>query len=552
VGRPRVQTRFPPEPNGYLHLGHAKAICLNHGLAKRYGGKFNLRFDDTNPAKEEQEYVDSIINDVKWLGADFDATAGAHGGGLYFASNYFERMYAFAEELIVKGRAYVCQLSADEVAKRRGTPQIAATSPHRDRPIEESVALFKEMRAGKHPNGAMTLRAKIELGSPNFNMRDPILYRIVHEHHHNTGSAWCIYPMYDWAHGIEDSLERITHSICTLEFQDHRPLYDWFIDSINLDRGPGNRWGEKIWHSQQIEFAKLIPTYTILSKRNLLKLVNEGLVKGWDDPRMPTIAGLRRRGVTPQALRDFCEDIGVTKTDSLIDIGRLENACRNHLNKIAPRYMGVLRPLKVVIENYPEGQVEMLDCVNNPEDPSAGSRQVPFSRTLYVEQDDFMEVPAKKFFRLAPGNEVRLRWAYFLKCVGVNKDAAGNITDIRCTYDPTTRGGDSPDGRKVKGTIHWVSAEHAIKADVRLFDRLFTAERPGEKTGNFMDDLNANSLDAVTGYLEPALAKCGVGDRVQFERLGYFALDADSRAGLPVWNRTVTLKDAWAKVAAKE
>lgn len=552
IGRPRVHTRFPPEPNGYLHIGHAKSICLNHGLAARYGGKFNLRFDDTNPSKEEQEYVDSIKADVKWLGGDYDLKTGANAGGLYFASDYFEQMYQFAEELIQKGKAYVCQLTADEVAARRGTPQVPGTSPYRDRPIEESLRLFREMRAGKHPNGAMTLRARIDMASPNFNLRDPVMYRIVHEHHHNTGDKWCIYPMYDWAHGIEDSLEQVTHSICTLEFENHRPLYDWFIDSINEGRGAGSKWGEKIWHSQQIEFAKLIPTYVILSKRNLLKLVQEGHVAGWDDPRMPTIAGIRRRGYTPEAMRAFCDDIGVTKTDSLIDYGRLENAVRDHLNKIAPRYMAVLRPLKVIIENWPAGKVEMLECVNNPEDPAAGSRQVPFSGELYIERDDFMEVPARKFFRLAPGQEVRFRWAYFLKCTGVDKDAAGNVTAVRCTYDPATRGGDAPDGRKVKGTIHWVSASHAVKAEVRLFDRLFTAEEPGKRTGNFMDDLNPHSLEKVEGMLEPALAHCKVGDRVQFERLGYFCMDQDSRPGEMVWNRTVTLKDTWAKVAGRE
>jgi glutaminyl-tRNA synthetase len=552
IGRPRVHTRFPPEPNGYLHIGHAKSICLNHGLAARYGGKFNLRFDDTNPSKEEQEYVDSIKADVKWLGGDYDLKSGANAGGLFFASDYFEQMYQFAEELIQKGKAYVCQLTADEVAARRGTPQVPGTSPYRDRPIEESLRLFREMRAGKHPNGAMTLRAKIDMASPNFNLRDPVMYRIVHERHHNTGDKWCIYPMYDWAHGIEDSLEQITHSICTLEFENHRPLYDWFIDAINEGRGAGSKWGPKIWHSQQIEFAKLIPTYVILSKRNLLKMVQEGHVAGWDDPRMPTIAGIRRRGYTPEAIRAFCDDIGVTKTDSLIDYGRLENAVRDHLNKVAPRYMAVLRPLKVIIENWPAGKVEMLECVNNPEDPAAGSRQVPFSGELYIERDDFMEVPAKKFFRLAPGQEVRFRWAYFLKCIGVDKDAAGNVTAVRCTYDPATRGGDAPDGRKVKGTIHWVSAAHAVKAEVRLFDRLFTAEEPGKRTGNFLDDLNPHSLEKVTGVLEPALAQCKVGDRVQFERLGYFCMDQDSRAGAMVWNRTVTLKDTWAKVAGKD
>ncbi|MCC6320919.1 MAG: glutamine--tRNA ligase/YqeY domain fusion protein [Phycisphaerales bacterium] len=551
VGKPRVHTRFPPEPNGYLHIGHAKSICLNSGLAKKYGGKFNLRFDDTNPSKEEQEYVDSIKADIKWLGADWD---GPNGGGLFFASDYFEQMYGFAVDLIRKGKAYVCQLSADEVSKRRGTPSQPATSPHRDRPIEESLKLFLEMREGKHPNGAMSLRAKIDLASPNFNLRDPVMYRILHEHHHNTGDKWCIYPMYDWAHGIEDSLEQITHSICTLEFEDHRPLYDWFIDALGAPAlragsGPADA-NNKVWHSQQIEFAKGRPTYTLLSKRNLLKMVSDKVVSGWDDPRMPTVAGLRRRGYPPEAIRAAWDEIGVTKVESWIDIGRIENAVRDHLNKVAPRYMAVLRPLKVIIENLPEGQVEWLDCVNNPEDPAAGSRKVPFSRELFIEREDFMEVPAKKFFRLAlppTGQEVRLRWAFFIKCVGVDKDPAGNITAVRCTYDPATRGGDAPDGRKVKGTLHWVSATHALPAEVRLFDRLFKVEQPGAATENFMDDFNPHSLEVVTAMLEPALASARVGDRVQFERNGYFCLDRDSTPGKPVWNRTVTLKDSWAK-----
>ncbi|MGE3108026.1 MAG: glutamine--tRNA ligase/YqeY domain fusion protein [Phycisphaerales bacterium] len=571
LGTPRVHTRFPPEPNGYLHIGHAKSICLNYGLAKKYGGKFNLRFDDTNPAKEEQEYVDSIIRDVRWLGAEFDPSVpgGEFGGGLFFASDYFRQMHDFAVELIRKGKAYVCELSADEVSKRRGTPKEPATSPFRDRPIEESLRLFEEMRAGKHPNGAMTLRAKIDLASPNFNLRDPVIYRIVHEPHHNTGDSWCIYPMYDWAHGIEDSLEEITHSICTLEFEDHRPLYDWFIDAINEGRpgaprgsgpiresdrsaGPERR---PLWHSQQIEFAKGIPTYTVLSKRNLLTMVQEGIVKSWDDPRMPTVAGLRRRGYTPEAIRALWDEVGVTKYNALIDYGRLENAVRDHLNKVAPRYMAVLKPLKVVIENWPAGTVDWLDAVNNPEDPAAGTRRIPFTGTLYIEQDDFMEDAPKKFFRLAPGREVRLRWAYFLKCERAVKDDAGNVVELRCTIDPETRGGNSPpppNERKVKATIHWVSADHAVPAEVRLFDRLFTAEQPGERTGDWRDDLNPSSLEVVTAYLEPGLASARPGDRVQFERLGYFCVDADSAAGKVVWNRTVTLKDAWAKGAGKE
>ncbi|GMV27740.1 MAG: glutamine--tRNA ligase [Phycisphaerae bacterium] len=570
AGKPRVRTRFPPEPNGYLHIGHAKSICLNHGLARRYDGVFNLRFDDTNPTKEEQEYVDSIIRDVRWLGGDFDPTTGPYAGGLYFASDYFRQMYDFAVELIKKGKAYVCHLSAEEVSRRRGTPQIPATSPDRDRPVEESLRFFDEMRRGVHPDGSMTLRAKIDLASPNFNMRDPVMYRIVHEHHHNTGGDWCIYPMYDWAHGLEDSLEEITHSICTLEFENHRPLYDWFINAINegrTDDGSGP-WGRKIHHPQQIEFAKFRPTYTVLSKRNLLKMVQDKVVSGWDDPRMPTISALRRRGCTPEALRKLMEDVGVSKVESMIDLVRLENAVRDHLNKTAPRAMAVLRPLKVVIENWPEGKVDQLDYVINPEDlersGESAKRKVPFSRVLYIEQDDFMENPPKKFFRLAPGNEVRLRWAYIIKCTGVTKDASGAITEVRCTYDPATRGGDiplGPDGkpiRKVQGTIHWVSAEHAASAEIRLFDRLFKAEEPGSATGNWMDDLNPSSLEVVRALIDPHVAQTaryhadrGEGDRFQFERLGYFCVDKDSAPGKLVLNRTVTLKDAWAKEAAK-
>lgn len=563
-GRPKVHTRFPPEPNGYLHLGHAKSIFLNYGLAKKYAGKFNLRFDDTNPAKEEQEYVDAIIRDVKWLGADFE---GPHGGGVHYASDYFPRMYAFAQELVKKGLAYVCELPAEEVSKRRGTPQVPATSPHRDRAAEESLRLLEEMKSGKHPNGSMTLRARIDLASPNFNLRDPVMYRILHESHPHTGTQWCIYPMYDWAHGFEDSIEGITHSICTLEFEDHRPLYHWFIDAVNqgrTDDGTGP-WGKKIHHPRQIEFAKLRPTYTVMSKRNLLRMVEEGVVKGWDDPRMPTLAGLRRRGLPPEALRAFCEEVGVTKVESYIDLGRLENAVRDHLNKSAPRAMGVLRPLKVTIENWPEGKTDWLDFVVNPEAHERGGdggvRKVPFSGTLYIERDDFMEVPAKKFFRLAPAQEVRLRWAYFITCTTVVKDASGEITEVRCTYDPATRGGDAPPptpgpdaqpARKVKGTLHWVSAAHALPAEVRLFDRLFTAEQPGERTGNYMDDLNPNSLEVVKAWVDPALATANPGERFQLERLGYFCVDDDSREGSLVFNRTVTLKDAWAKAAGKE
>ncbi|MCE2967575.1 MAG: glutamine--tRNA ligase/YqeY domain fusion protein [Phycisphaeraceae bacterium] len=561
-GVPKVHTRFPPEPNGYLHVGHAKSICLNFGLALRYQGKFNMRFDDTNPSKEEQEYVDSIIRDVKWITSAFDDagagfSAGSYdtgpaAGGLFYASNYFEQMYLFAEELIRKGKAYVCDLTGDEVSARRGKPGVPATSPHRDRPIEESLALFRDMRMGKFPNGARTLRAKIDLASPNFNLRDPVMYRIVHESHHNTGDAWCIYPMYDWAHGIEDSLEGITHSICTLEFEDHRPLYDWFIDAINegrTDDGSGP-WGRRIQHPQQIEFAKFRPTYTILSKRNLLKMVSERIVSGWDDPRMPTISGLRRRGYTPRAIRACMEDVGITKVESSIDIGRMENALRDHLNRVAPRAMGVLRPLKVVITNWPQGNVDDLDFVINPEDPAQPKRKTRFAREIYIERDDFMEAAEKGFFRLAVGQEVRLRWAYFITATGVVKDASGTITEVHATYDPATRGGDAPAGpdgqplRKVKGTIHWVSADHATDAEVRLFDRLFVAEEPGTRTGNWADDLHPRSLEVARAKLEQSLSTAKVGDTFQFERLGYFRVDEDSVSGTLVLNRAVTLKDS--------
>ncbi|MCB9844793.1 MAG: glutamine--tRNA ligase/YqeY domain fusion protein [Phycisphaeraceae bacterium] len=567
-----VRTRFPPEPNGYLHVGHTKAIHLNFGLARTHGGQFILRFDDTNPEKEEREYVDSIKRDVQWLGADWD---GPHGGGLYFASDYFQQMYDHAEELVRKGLAYVCELSAEEVSKRRGTPSTPATSPHRDRPADESLRLLHEMRDGKHAEGTLTLRARIDLASPNFNLRDPVMYRIVHQPHHNTGDRWHIYPMYDWAHGLEDSIEGVTHSLCTLEFENHRPLYDWFINAINQGRtadGSGE-WGRRIHHSQQIEFAKLIPTYTVLAKRNLRKMVEDRVVHGWDDPRFPTIAGLRRRGVTPESLWAFTDDIGVTKFESRIDVGRLENAIREHLNKQAPRRIAVLRPLRVVIENFPEGQVEWMDLVNNPEDPSRATRRVPFSRELLIEADDFMEEPPKKFFRLSPGSEVRLRGAYWIRCIGLEKDPSGAPTLIRCTYDPQTRGGESPpDGRKVKATLHWLSAPHAAPAEVRLFDRLFSAEEPGERTGNYLDDLNTESLVALRGArVEPMLAEAPSPDepawpdgirRFQFERLGYFCVDVPnwrapeqvpttSPASPLVFNRTVSLKDSWAKAAGK-
>lgn len=581
AGKPRVHTRFPPEPNGYLHMGHAKSIILNSGLAARHSGKFNLRFDDTNPSKEDREYIEAIKRDVRWLGADYDPKTGVNGGGLFHASDYFERMVEHAVELIKKGKAYVCELSGDEVSKRRGSIGVPATSPFRDRPIDESLRLFAEMRAGKHANGAMSLRAKIDLASPNFNLRDPVMYRIVHESHPHVGDKWCLYPMYDWAHGIEDSIEGITHSICTLEFEDHRPLYDWFIDAINEGRGSGavRGWGPKIHHSQQIEFAKYRPTYTVLSKRNLLKMVESGIVSGWDDPRMPTLAGIRRRGFAPEGIRAHIEDVGVTKVESRIDVARLENAVRDHLNRTVPRAMAVLRPLRVVIENWPKDAsgrpiVEQLDFVINPEDASAGTRTIPFAGEIYIEREDFEEVPPKGFHRLAPGVEVRLRWAYFITCTGVEKDASGWVTCVRCTYDPATRGGNAPptsDGkpRKPKGTLHWVSAPHAIDAEVRLFDRLFHAEEPGERTGNWMDDLNPRSLEVIANakvdlWLATAAfgrvregaggeQACPVGDRFQFERLGYFCVDPDSKTpsagGKLVFNRTLTLKDSVAASA---
>jgi glutaminyl-tRNA synthetase len=534
-----VHTRFPPEPNGYLHVGHAKSIVLNSGLARKYGGKFNLRFDDTNPAKEEQEYVDSIISDVKWLGGDFEDR-------LFYASDYFEQMYAWAEQLIQKGVAYVCDLTPEQMREYRGTlDQPGRESPFRNRTVEENLDLFRRMRKGEFDAGTRTLRAKIDMSSGNINLRDPVMYRIVKAHHHRQGDKWCIYPSYDWAHGNEDSIEGITHSICTLEFENHRPLYDWFLDQLGVH------------HPQQIEFAKLQLTYTVLSKRNLLHLVKEKHVRGWDDPRMPTISGMRRRGYTPEALRAFCEEIGVTKNESVIDLGRLENAVRDHLNRVAHRRLAVLDPLKVVITNYPDAQVEQVEVQNNPEDPDAGVRTVPFCRELYIERDDFMEDPPKKFFRLARGREVRLRGAYFITCAEVVKDSSGKVTELRCTYDPATKGGSSPDGRKVKGTIHWVSARHAVDAEVRLFDRLFAAEAPGKAHEGvefaFLKDLNPKSLEVVKGAkLEPFLGAAQVGDRFQFERLGYFAVDPDSKPGALVFNRTVTLKDSWAKELAAD
>lgn len=529
----RVHTRFPPEPNGYLHIGHAKSICLNFGLAKQFGGKCNLRFDDTNPSKEETEYVDSICEDVRWLGFEWDDQ--------FFASDYFDKLHAWAIELIKKGKAFVCDLTADEMREYRGTPgQVGRNSPHRDRSIEENLDLFARMTAGEFPDGAKTLRAKVDMQSPNLNMRDPVLYRIMRAHHHRTGDKWCIYPMYDYTHGQSDSMEGITHSICTLEFEDHRPLYDWFIEQL------------EIHHPQQIEFARLNLTYTVMSKRKLLQLVQEKHVSGWDDPRMPTISGLRRRGFTPESIQNFCKTIGVAKFNSTIDRVVLENAIREDLNKRALRVMGVLKPLKVVIENLPEGEVLQLDSVNNPEDPSAGTRKVPFSRELYIERDDFMEDPPKKYFRLSPGKEVRLRYAFFLKCNEVIKDDNGDVVELRCTYDPETKGGKAPDGRKVKGTIHWVSAQHAVGAEVRIYDHLFNVENPNDvpEGGSFLDNMNPNSLEVLTGcQLEPSLGEALPGTRYQFERLGYFCVDpVDSQPGKPVFNRTVSLRDSWAKI----
>ena len=527
-----ILTRFPPEPNGYLHIGHAKSICLNFGLAKKYGGKTNLRFDDTNPVKEDTEYVDSIQQDIRWLGFEW--------AGVHYASDYFEQLYEWAMVLIKKGLAYVDDQSLEEIRANRGTVTTPGVdSPWRNRSVEENIDLFKRMRAGEFADGEKVLRAKIDMAHPNMQFRDPIMYRILHAEHHRTGNKWCIYPMYDYAHGQSDSIEHITHSICTLEFDIHRPLYDWFIEQLG------------IWPSHQYEFARLNINYTVMSKRKLLQLVKEGYVNGWDDPRMPTICGFRRRGYTPEAIRNFCDRIGVAKRDNIIDYSLLEFSLREHLNKIAPRMMAVLNPVKVVITNYPEGKVEMLTAVNNPEDESAGSRQVPFCHELYIERDDFMENPPKKYFRLAPGQEVRLRYAYFITCQEVIKDEQGNIVEIHCTHDPATRGGDSPDGRKVKGTIHWVSAQHAIGAEVRLFDRLFKVPAPDdvEEGHSFLENLNPDSLKVLTDCkLEPALANAKPMDRMQFERLGYFCVDKDSTPEHLVFNRTCTLKDSWAKI----
>jgi glutaminyl-tRNA synthetase len=534
----RVHTRFPPEPNGYLHIGHAKSICLNYGLAQEYGGKFNLRFDDTNPTKEEQEYVDSIIDDVRWLGADWEDR-------LFYASDYFDQLYEWAIQLIKEGKAYVCDLSAEQMREYRGTlTQPGVNSPYRDRSVSENMDLFQRMKAGEFPDGSRTLRAKIDMSHPNLNMRDPVMYRIKHARHHRTGDTWCIYPSYDWAHGQSDSIEGITHSICTLEFENHRPLYDWFCEAL------------RIHHPRQIEFARLNLTYTVMSKRKLLQLVQEKHVAGWDDPRMLTIRGLRRRGYTPEAIRAFCERIGVAKFNSTVEMSWLEDAIREDLNFRAPRVMAVLKPLKVVITNYPENKLEQLEAANHPQRPELGTREVPFSRELYIEADDFMEDAPKKFFRLAPGREVRLRYAYFVTCQEVIKDSSGRITVLRCTYDPATRGGNAPDGRKVRGTIHWVSAAHAVSAELRLYDHLFKAEYPDDvpEGKTFLDNINPNSLEIVRdAKLEPSLTAALPGQHYQFERLGYFFSDpVDSKPGKPVFNRTATLRDTWAKEAAKE
>ncbi len=531
----RVRTRFPPEPNGYLHIGHAKAICLNFGVAEEFGGWCNLRMDDTNPTKEDIEYVESIEADVAWLGFHW-------AGDVLYAADYFQQMYDYAEQLIRVGKAYVDDLTADQIREHRGTlTEPGRDSPYRNRPVEENLDLFRRMKAGEFPDGSRVLRAKIDMASPNINMRDPTLYRIRHASHHRTGDAWRIYPMYDYAHPIEDAIEGITHSLCTLEYEAHRPLYDWVLEIVDMPAPP-----------QQIEFARLNLSYTVMSKRKLLQLVQEKHVASWDDPRMPTISGFRRRGYTPESIRDFCERIGVAKKENVIDVALLEYCVREDLNKRAPRAMAVLDPLRVVIENYPAGQAEEMDVVNNPEDPSAGTRKVPFARVVYIEQDDFREDPPKKFFRLAPGREVRLRNAYLITCREVVKDETGRIVELRCTYDPATRGGDAPDGRKVKATLHWVSAQHAIDGEVRLYDRLFSVENPSEDEGkDWRTFLNPHSLEVKTAKLEPSLASATAGSRFQFERIGYFAVDPDTAPGKPVFNRTVTLKDAWARIEAR-
>ena len=529
----RVHTRFPPEPNGYLHIGHAKSICLNFGLAADYGGLCNLRFDDTNPTKEEAEYVEAIKEDVRWLGFDW-------GDRLFYASDYFEQLYEYAVQLIKKGKAYVCDLSSEEIREYRGTlTEPGKDSPYRNRSVEENLDLFERMRAGEFPDGSRTLRAKIDMAHPNVLMRDPVMYRIMHATHHRTGDKWCIYPMYDFTHCLSDSIERITHSICTLEFENNRALYDWFLDELG------------VYHPQQIEFARLNLSYTVLSKRKLLQLVEQGHVSGWDDPRMPTLSGLRRRGYTPEAIRDFCDLIGVAKANSIVDVALLEHCLRQDLNKRAPRVFGVLRPLKVVIDNYPEDLVEEMECINNPEDPGMGTRKVPFSRVLYIERGDFREDPPRKWFRLAPGREVRLRYAYYITCVDVIKDEHGEVIELHCTYDPETRGGWAPDGRRVRGTLHWVSAAHALEAEIRLYDRLFSKPNPldVEEGEDFTANLNPNSLEILTTCrVEPSLAGAAPGSRYQFERQGYFCVDSDSTDEKLVFNRTVALRDTWAKI----
>ncbi|MFQ6612925.1 MAG: glutamine--tRNA ligase/YqeY domain fusion protein [Fidelibacterota bacterium] len=526
----RVHTRFPPEPNAYLHIGHAKAISLNYGLAQEYGGLFNLRFDDTNPIREEAEYVKSIIEDVRWLGADW-------GDRLFFASDYFQQMYDYAVQLIKKGKAYVCDLTAEEIRKTRGNlTEPGSESPYRNRSIGENLDLFERMKTGEFPDGSRTLRAKIDMSHPNLNMRDPVMYRILHASHHRTGDQWCIYPMYDWAHGLEDSIEQITHSLCTLEFEDHRPLYDWYLIELG------------VYRPKQIEFARLNVSYTITSKRRLKELVENKIVSGYDDPRLPTLSGLRRRGYTPEAIRNFSERVGVAKRDNTAEIALLEHSLREDLNRRANRVMAVLNPLKVVITNYPEDKEELLEAVNNPEDPEAGKRQIPFSRELYIERDDFMEEPPRKFFRLAPGREIRLRYAYFITCREVIKDKRGEVVELHCTYDPKTRGGSAPDGRKVKGTLHWVSAKHAMKAEIRLYDRLFSVPDPGSES-DFMAVVNSDSLKILKQcQLEPSLKNAKVLDHFQFERLGYFCVDPDSTAETLVFNRTVPLRDSWSKI----
>jgi glutaminyl-tRNA synthetase len=533
----RVHTRFPPEPNGYLHIGHAKSICLNFGLAAEFGGKTNLRFDDTNPCKEETEYVDSIIDNVHWLGFDWEDRC-------FYASDYFDQLYEWAVQLIKVGKAYVCDLTADEVRKSRGSlTEPGQESPYRNRSVEENLDLFERMRAGEFPDGARTLRAKIDMASANLNLRDPVMYRILHADHHRTGDKWCIYPMYDYAHGQSDSIERVTHSICTLEFEDHRPLYDWYVQQLG------------IYAPQQIEFDRLNLTYTLLSKRKLLTLVQNGLVSGWDDPRMPTLSGIRRRGYTPEAIRNFCGAVGVSKTNGSTELALLEHYVREDLNKRAPRVMAVLRPLRVVIDNYPPDLVEEMQAINNPEDAAMGTRQVPFSRVLYIEQDDFREIPPKQYFRLSPGREVRLRYGYFITCTGVVKDGKGEVIEVHCTYDPATRGGDSPDGRRVKSTIHWVSAAHAIDAEARLYENLFTKENPDEapEGQDFTANLNPHSLEVLSGCkLEPSLRAAAPAARYQFERLGYFCVDPDSTSEKLVFNRTAALRDTWAKIEKRE